>query len=150
MNPAHRLDPVELPDGARIQVWVSPGVGTPLLFLYGLGCSNAHWKYQVKHFQNLGALTIQLDLRGHGASTLGTPTRPLSIKSLSQDIVAVLSKLNVSETVLLGQSMGGSIALQLAHDHPDLIKALILQGSPGRNPFERMNIGIPVRTAVKV
>ncbi|MCX6123684.1 MAG: alpha/beta hydrolase, partial [Proteobacteria bacterium] len=33
--------------------------------------------------------------------------------------------------------------------HPDLIKALILQGSPGRNPFERMNIGIPVRTAVK-
>ncbi|MCX6126623.1 MAG: alpha/beta hydrolase, partial [Proteobacteria bacterium] len=79
MNPAHRLDPVELPDGARIQVWVSPGIGTPLLFLYGLGCSNAHWKYQVKHFQNLGALTIQLDLRGHGASTLGTPPRPLSI-----------------------------------------------------------------------
>lgn len=149
-NAETKLPLIELDDGAQIQVWVHPGRGTPLVFLYGLGCGISHWKYQVQHFQEQGFLTIQMDLRGHGESTLGAPERPLSIKTLSSDTAKVLAHLNVNEAIVLGQSMGGTIGLHLAHDYPELIKALILQGSPGRDPFSRMNLGIPVRTVIKM
>ena len=43
---AEAAAPVTLRDGATIQTWVKSGWGTPLVFLYGLGCSISHWKYQ--------------------------------------------------------------------------------------------------------
>lgn len=135
------MQPVTLRDGAQIQTWVKPGSGTPLLFLYGLGCSIAHWKYQLRHCQNQGRLTIHMDYRGHGQSTLGKPLRPLTIKALSHDIAEVLDQLQVKECVVLGQSMGGTVALQFAHDHPHKVAGLFLQGSPGREPFSKMRIG---------
>lgn len=150
LSDAAPLKPIILADGASIQAWVKPGAGTPLLFLYGLGCSNAHWKYQVNHFQQVGRLTIELDFRGHGASTIGNPNRPLTLRTLSQDVKEVLAVLGVGEVIVLGQSMGGSIAMQLAHDEPDLIKAMILQGSPGRDPFAKMRIGLPVQKTMKI
>lgn len=144
------MQPVILHDGAEIQTWVKPGSGVPLLFLYGLGCSIAHWKYQLRHCQSQGRLTIHLDYRGHGQSSLGNPLRPLTIKALSHDIAEVLGYLKVEECVVLGQSMGGTIALQLAHDHPHHVAGLFLQGSPGRDPFSKMNLGSAGIAALKV
>ncbi len=144
------MRPIKLRDGAEIQTWVTPGAGVPLLFLYGLGCSIAHWKYQLRHCQNQGRLTIHMDYRGHGHSTLGDPLRPLTIKTLSHDVAEVLDKLQVKECVVLGQSMGGTIAIQFAHDHPNHVAGLILQGSPGRNPFSRMQFGPKGAQALKV
>lgn len=144
------MQPITLRDGAEIQTWVSPGSGVPLLFLYGLGCSIAHWKYQLRHCQSQGRLTIHMDYRGHGQSSLGGPLRPLTIKTLSHDVAEVLDQLQVKECVVLGQSMGGTIALQFAHDHPNHVAGLILQGSPGRDPFSRMQFGSSGAKALKV
>ncbi|MCX6118310.1 MAG: alpha/beta hydrolase [Proteobacteria bacterium] len=131
---------ITLDDGAELQAWVHSGTGAPLVFLYGLGCSKAHWKYQVRHFQDMGRLTIQIDYRGHGRSTLGSIKRPIKIAHLVDDIAFALQALKAEHSIVCGQSMGGSIAMKLAHDHPSLVSALILQGSPGREPFSRMNI----------
>jgi len=141
---------VRLKDGAIIQTWIHDGSGTPLLFLYGLGCSKAHWKHQRRYFQNQGRLTIEIDFRGHGESTLGNPHRPMTIRALSQDTEEVLAHLGVTDVVVLGQSMGGCIGLRLAHDRPNLVKALVLQGSPGRNPFASMRLGFPVHKVAKI
>jgi pimeloyl-ACP methyl ester carboxylesterase len=149
-NQSAAMQPITLRDGAEIQTWVTPGSGVPLLFLYGLGCSIAHWKYQLHHCQNQGRLTIHMDYRGHGKSTLGDPLRPLTIKTLSHDVAEVLDKLQVKECVVLGQSMGGTIAIQFAHDHPNHVAGLILQGSPGRDPFSRMQFGPRGAQALKV
>lgn len=144
------MQPVTLRDGAKIQTWVKPGHGVPLLFLYGLGCSIAHWKYQLRHCQSQGRLTIHLDYRGHGQSSLGEPLRPLTIKALSHDIAEVLEQLQVKECVVLGQSMGGTIGLQFAHDYPQHVAGLFLQGSPGRDPFGKMRLGSTGIAAIKV
>jgi pimeloyl-ACP methyl ester carboxylesterase len=91
-----------------------------------------------------------MDYRGHGASTLGKPLRPLSIKTLSQDLKEVLDQLSIETAVVLGQSMGGTVALQFAHDHPKRCSGLVLQGAPGRNPFGPMRIGDTGRAALKL
>lgn len=142
--------PIKLRDGALLQTWVQAGHGTPLVFLYGLGCSISHWKYQLAHAKQQGRLVIHLDYRGHGVSTLGNPLRPLSIKTLSHDLKEIFDQLSIDQAVLLGQSMGGSIALQFAHDHPSHTAGLILQGSPGRNPYGAMQIGDAGRAALKI
>ena len=142
--------PIELRDGAMIQTWVHGGLGTPLVFLYGLGCSIAHWKYQLAHARQMGRLTVHMDYRGHGASNLGNPLRPLTIKTLSHDLREVLDRLSIERAIILGQSMGGTVAMQFAHDHPTRCAGLILQGSPGRDPYGNMQIGDTGRAALKV
>lgn len=142
--------PVTLRDGATIQTWIKAGTGTPLVFLYGLGCSIKHWKYQLSHAQQSGRLTIHMDYRGHGASTLGNALRPLTIKTLSIDLREVLDQLQIETAIILGQSMGGTVAMQFAHDYPDRCAGLILQGSPGRNPYGAMQIGDTGRAALKL
>ncbi len=147
---AETAAPVTLRDGATIQTWVHSGRGTPIVFLYGLGCSINHWKYQLAHAQEQGRLTVHMDYRGHGASTLGEPLRPLTIKTLSHDLRDVLERLSIDSAVILGQSMGGTVALQFAHDHPTRCSGLVLQGSPGRNPYGPMQIGDTGRAALKM
>ena len=142
--------PVRLRDGARIQTWVSAGQGTPLVFLYGLGCSINHWKYQLAHCQKAGRLTIHFDYRGHGQSSLGDPLRPLTIKTLSEDLREILDHLSIDRAVLMGQSMGGTVALQFAHDHASRCAGLVLQGSPGRDPYRHMKIGDTSRAALNL
>lgn len=147
---AEAAAPVVLRDGATIQTWVKNGWGTPLVFLYGLGCSIAHWKYQLAHAQAAGRLTVHMDYRGHGASTLGKPLRPLTIKTLSHDLREVMDQLSIETAVILGQSMGGTVALQFANDYPKRCSGLVLQGAPGRNPFGFMKIGEAGMAALKM
>jgi sigma-B regulation protein RsbQ len=149
-RPADAAAPILLRDGAKIQTWVQPGHGTPLVFLYGLGCSISHWKHQLIHAQETGRLTVHMDYRGHGASSLGESLRPLTIKTLSQDLFEVLHQLSIDNAVFLGQSMGGTVALQFAHDYPTHCAGLVLQGAPGRNPYLAMRIGDTGRAALKL
>lgn len=147
---AEAAAPILLRDGAKIQTWVHPGNGTPLVFLHGLGSSTSHWKYQLAHAQSMKRLTIHLDYRGHGISTLGDALRPLTITTLSHDLREVLDQLSIETSVILGQSMGGTIALQFAHDHPNRCAGLVIQGAAGRNPYATMSIGDSGRAAIKM
>ncbi len=147
---AEAASPIVLRDGAQIQTWVHDGFGTPLVFLHGLGCSISHWKHQLIHAQESQRLTLHLDYRGHGASTLGDAPRPLTITTLSHDLREVLDQLSIESAVILGQSMGGTVALQFAHDHPNRCAGLVLQGAAGRNPYATMSIGDSGRAALKM
>lgn len=61
-----------------------------------------------------------------------------------------MDQLSIDKAVILGQSMGGTIAMQFAHDHPSRCLGMILQGSPGRNPYGNMQIGDTGRAALKL
>jgi pimeloyl-ACP methyl ester carboxylesterase len=67
---------------------------------------------------------VALDQRGHGASE----RRPadVSCAAYAADVAAVIGALELAGAVLVGQSMGGAIAMLTAAAHPDLVRALVL------------------------
>lgn len=99
------------------------GDGPPLVLLTGLGFATWGWYRQIptlsRHFT-----TIAIDNRGAGQS--GKPDEPYSIRMMADDTAAVLDHLEVRGANVLGLSMGGYIAQELALSHPELVSRLIL------------------------
>ncbi len=95
----------------------------PLLLLHSLGTSAEVWAPIV------AALAPQFhvlrpDMRGHGA-TAATPG-PYSIAQLAQDAIGLLDALGLGRVAVVGLSIGGLIAQQVAADAPGRVSALVL------------------------
>jgi pimeloyl-ACP methyl ester carboxylesterase len=101
------------------------GQGDPLLLIHGLGSSTRDWEDVIPFLPNFQIITI--DLRGHGQTT--KPKGPYSIKMFSDDIVSLLKTLSLQSVNVLGISLGGAIALQMAVDYPEYVKSLIVVNS---------------------
>jgi 3-oxoadipate enol-lactonase len=103
--------------------WESTGTGDPVLFLHGLGGSLLDWDAQVEAF-SAKYRVIRLDVRGHGSSD--KPGGSYEVEEFTSDAIAVLRAAGVSRAHVVGISMGGMIALQLAVDAPEMVKSLVL------------------------
>ena len=102
------------------------GQGDPLLLLHGLGSSSRDWEFQIPDFSS-HFKTIAIDLRGHGRS--GKPAGPYSMEMFAADTAGFLRSLDLSSAHILGVSLGGMVAFQLALDYPDLIRSLVIVNS---------------------
>ncbi len=102
------------------------GSGEPLVLLHGLGASSQDWEHQVPEFSRHYQV-ITPDLRGFGRSA--KPSGPYSIAQFSADMRALLAELHVERCHLLGLSMGGAVAFQMALDQPALLTSLIIVNS---------------------
>lgn len=102
------------------------GNGEPLLFLHGLGSSTDDWKYQTEHFSNRYRV-ITVDMRGHGQSA--KPQGPYSIDLFTLDVTAFMHALDLGPTHVVGLSMGGMIAFQIAVDQLSLVRTLTIVNS---------------------
>ena len=113
------------PAGARLP---------PLLFIAGLGGSSALWPTIIKRFE-ADYRVIRLDNRGAGRS------RPLdcavSLERLAGDGLALLDHLDCRRAILIGHSLGGQIALQLALTNAERVTGLVLCASAPRLDDER-------------
>lgn len=98
------------------------GSGPPLFLLHGLGSSARDWEYQIPalapHFRILAP-----DFRGHGLSDRQGPYR---IETWAEDVVAIADQLGIKRFSVLGYSMGGAVAQQIAIDHPERVERLVL------------------------
>ncbi|QTH71529.1 alpha/beta fold hydrolase [Pseudoalteromonas xiamenensis] len=66
---------------------------------------------------------INMDLRNHGLSPhAATHNYP----SLANDVVETLKGLNIEKAYIVGHSMGGKVAMQIAHRHPDMVAKLVV------------------------
>ena len=117
------------------------GTGEPLLLIHGLGSSSRDWEYQLpafsEHYQ-----VITCDVRGHGQSA--KPPGPYSVPMFADDIIQLMQALDIAPAHVLGISMGGMIAYQMAVDHPEMVKSLIAVNCnpelPVRNFKDRLAI----------
>ncbi|MGE5140594.1 MAG: alpha/beta fold hydrolase, partial [Rudaea sp.] len=102
------------------------GEGQPLLFIHGLGSSTRDWELQVPEFAK-SYRVITLDLRGHGQS--GKPAEAYSMSLFAEDTARLLQSLGIDSAHVVGLSLGGGVAFQLAIDYPALVKTLTIVNS---------------------
>ncbi len=102
------------------------GQGQPVLFIHGLGSSTRDWEYQTAFFARYFQ-TITIDLRGHGQSE--KPRGPYAMSQFAADTAALIQQLGVVPVHVVGLSLGGMVAFQLAVDVPDLVRSLVIINS---------------------
>ncbi len=114
------------------------GAGPPLLLLHGFTGSAASWNRLSAQLAPTRR-TIAVDLIGHGQSAAPADPARYGMERCVADLLALLDTLEIQQTELLGYSMGGRVALQLAAAAPERIRALVLESSsPGLgDPAER-------------
>ena len=99
------------------------GKGYPLILISGLGSNSMSWKTVLnilsKHYR-----VITFDNRGAGRS--GAPDGAYSISQMTEDLNGLLEYLNIDKAHVLGHSMGGFIAQELALKYPEKINKLML------------------------
>ncbi len=102
------------------------GAGEPLLLLHGLGSSSQDWELQYPAFAAQYRV-IAPDLRGHGRTD--KPPGPYSIELFASDALALLDALDVPRAHVVGISMGGMVAFQMAVEAPHRLASLIIVNS---------------------
>ncbi len=120
---------VERPDGARIW-WTSEGEGPPVVLVMGLSYPSDMW------FRLVPALAeryrvLRLDNRGAGR-TGDVPGAPYTVETLAGDVLAVMDAAGESSAHVVGISMGGLIAQEIALTAPERVRSLVLAAThPG-------------------
>ncbi|MBP0582159.1 alpha/beta fold hydrolase [Labrys sp. LIt4] len=99
------------------------GSGEPLLLLHG-GLGSIDMFQPVMPVLAAHRQIIAVDLQGHGRTPLGQ--RPIDLKAIGDDMGQILAKLGYGQVDVLGYSMGGGVAFQLAAQHPDKVRRLVL------------------------
>lgn len=120
-------------DGQAI-AWreIGPRHGTPLLLVNRFRGTMDHWDPSLIDRIASERRVLMFDQPGFARSS-GTP--PDSLERFAASAVAVATRLGVEQFDLLGFSMGGTVALQLALDHPQRVRRLVIAGSlPGHVP----------------
>ncbi len=97
-----------------------------LFFLHGNGEDWTCFKKQIEFFAE-DFQVVTMDSRGHGHS--GISERPLTIRQIAQDAVALIGKLRLEHVVLVGFSDGANIVLEMALNSTLPYEKLVLGGA---------------------
>lgn len=114
--------PHVLNEGAKLY-WDQIGSGPPVLLIQGLGFTHEMW-FRVLPVLRNEYRVIFFDNRGMGRS--GVPRGPYSIRLMARDACAVLNAAGVGAAHVIGASMGGMIAQEMAHRCPERVLSLVL------------------------
>jgi pyruvate dehydrogenase E2 component (dihydrolipoamide acetyltransferase) len=119
-------------DGIRVR-YARKGAaeGTPVLFVHGYGGDLDNWLFNIDAVGEKFPV-IALDLPGHGQSSVKLPGA--SIAALARFVEHFLDAIGVARAHLVGHSMGGAIASQVALDDPARVASLTLIASAGFGP----------------
>jgi pimeloyl-ACP methyl ester carboxylesterase len=102
------------------------GKGNPLLLIAGLGSDNASWLGVVKELSMYFKVII-FDNRGSGRSDV--PPGAYTIRNMADDAIKLLDFLQIKQAHIIGHSMGGYIAQELAINYPERLDKLILEST---------------------
>jgi pimeloyl-ACP methyl ester carboxylesterase len=128
--------PLPLPTGVRIHV-VEAGdpKGEAVVFLHGLTDTSRSFSPVIERLARLRPelRLIAIDQRGHGASSMprdrackAAPQRCFAVEDFARDVVATLDLLKIERAHLVGHSMGGAVAQEVALSRPDRVASVAL------------------------
>lgn len=129
---------LELDDGARIYIEeIGPEASSGVVFIHGSALRTDLWHYQMRGFEK--RRLIFYDMRGHGMSH-PKGSAEYSVATLAGDLEAVIDDCKLEEVVIVGHSIGGMAALELASSRPEVlgskVKGLVLVNTTYRPPIE--------------
>src|SRR5512132_2882366 len=132
---ASRVPPTRFADNGSVRIaYDVRGHGRPLVLVQGVGIGRWGWQPVVdrlaRRFQ-----VITIDNRGIGASD--TPPGPFSTRAMVQDVLAVLDHAGIQQASVLGTSLGGMVAQELALAHPERVDRLVLVATLPGGPRSR-------------
>ncbi len=107
------------------------GRGKPVVLLHGWLCNRSFWREQIPLLEP-DHRVLALDFRGHGDSSV--PEHGYTLRRLADDLHAVIQHLDFGPAVVIGHSMGGMVAQQLAVTHPGDVAGLVLVATTAADP----------------
>jgi pimeloyl-ACP methyl ester carboxylesterase len=109
------------------------GRGENLVLIHGAGDNLKMWYHQVPVLSHRYRV-ITMDIRGHGQTE--SPEGSYSVPLFAEDVYELIKTIGIKKAYFLGYSMGGGIALGVALQYPEMVRALILANTPvGSPPF---------------
>jgi 3-oxoadipate enol-lactonase len=123
------------------------GEGEPVLMIHGLGSSTRDWDLQVPALASTFKV-ITYDVRGHARSE--KPRQRYSVKLFADDAAALIRALNLGPMHVVGISMGGMIAFQLAVDAPELVRSLVIANSGPAMPIKTLAQRLMIWTRIAI
>ena len=146
--------------GTRI-LYTDTGSGTPVLFIHGLGESIYAWRQNWEPVAAAGFRVITFDNRGFGFSD--KPDTGYSNAAYTRLVLGLMDALGLPDAVLVGHSMGGEIAAEVALAAPRRVRGLVLIDAAGEGirvpallqlarvaPVERLALTFAPRWAVRL
>ncbi|MBI1203934.1 MAG: alpha/beta fold hydrolase [Rhodopseudomonas sp.] len=115
------------PDGVKLY-YEEAGSGTPIVFVHEFASDHRGWEPQMREFGKRHRC-IAYSARGYTPSDVPADKSAYSYVHVMRDCVAVLDHLGLDKAHLIGLSMGGYTALQVALNHPDRVRSLVLAGT---------------------
>lgn len=157
--PAHRSGHtvrwLDLPGGERVRAVVCapaggvagaasdalpPDARPPVVCVHGWGCSAYSFQRVLRPIADLGTRAVAVDVRGHGWSS-----KPLDVQAYTPDalaawLFAVFDALAIPRAVVVGHSLGGSLAIEAALAAPARVAALVLVAPLGLSTVGRLRL----------
>ena len=117
--------PVAIVDGLRIHYRRHGDVGNAIVFVHGYGGAKEDWSHQVREFARDHRVLV-FDHRGHGASDGPADEGAYTVERLLADTEHVIECAGVDDFHLVGHSIGGAVAQEIALLRPDRVRSLVL------------------------
>jgi pimeloyl-ACP methyl ester carboxylesterase len=115
------------PDGVTLRYDEAGSGDPPIILIHGWCCDRTYWREQVPHLAK-DHRVVALDLRGHGGSE--KPDQDYTIAGFVDDLEWFIRDRGLVQPVVVGHSMGGTIALNLARRHPEIARGIVMVDSP--------------------